>query len=139
MAKKEKLVFSDGTIGPASQAHRFYKGDNYPRKGSIYFLQGDTTRRIKIGFSKTPMWRATDIAKECSERINYIGTVPDCSIQDEAKIHRHFAHLRVIGEWFSEHPDLLAFIQEACKETGAIGENTLARALEQKSDARIGR
>jgi hypothetical protein len=72
------------------------------RQGYVYFFQGDTTRRIKIGFSSAPERRlAKEIRKGASERMRLLGFVAGTT-QDEAKLHRTNAGSHVLDEWFTE-------------------------------------
>jgi hypothetical protein len=69
--------------------------------GYVYFFQGDTTRRIKIGFSQNPTRRLEEIRSGASERIRLLGSVPGTT-GDEAALHRTNATVHVLNEWFAE-------------------------------------
>lgn len=78
----------------------------------VYFIQaGDF---IKIGFTKGPMKkRVKDLATAHHERLQVLTIIPDGSVKLEQAIHKRFAALRVRGEWFKVHGDLLTFIEAA--------------------------
>lgn len=69
--------------------------------GFVYFFQGDTTRRIKIGFSQNPTRRFEEIRSGASERMRLLGAVPGTT-GDEAALHRTNATAHVLNEWFAE-------------------------------------
>jgi len=74
------------------------------RSGFVYFFQGDTTRRIKIGFSDNPGRRLEEIRSGASERMRLLGSVFGTTT-DEASLHRKHSASWVHNEWFA--PELL--------------------------------
>jgi hypothetical protein len=75
-----------------------------PRDGFVYFFQGDTTGRIKIGFSTDPKRRLEEIRSGASERMRLLGSLPGTT-GDEASYHRANSSAHVLNEWFS--PEVL--------------------------------
>jgi hypothetical protein len=71
------------------------------REGYVYFFQGDTTRRVKIGFSEDPERRLGEIRKGASERMRLLGSVVGTT-GDEATHHRANSSSWVLDEWFAE-------------------------------------
>lgn len=91
------------------------------REGFVYFFQGDTTRRIKIGFSEDPERRLTEIRSGASERMRLLGSIAGTTT-DEAAQHRANASAHVLNEWFAEDvlPDVAQVLGVAIKELEEI-------------------
>lgn len=73
-----------------------------------YFAQGKTTGRIKIGLSKSPQYRVSQLqhtqhGESCKMLVWLRGDL-------ERGYHRVFSRWLVGNEWFAPHPDLLAEI-----------------------------
>ena len=130
----ERLTFAPGTRRDAVRLGVF-------QRGGIYFLLGEVTGHVKIGWSRTPLNRAMDIAAECSERITYLGTLGPFPKAKEAELHGQFSHHRVVGEWFWPGDDLLAFLRDQVGMTLQVlpeaGELDRTQPGEQKSDALV--
>lgn len=79
-------------------------------EGCVYFIRSEKTHAIKIGFT----------AGKIEDRLSALQTAhpyklqvlaPSCGNREHEKaLHARFASLRLEGEWFEPHPDLLAFI-----------------------------
>ncbi len=76
----------------------------------IYFIQGEMSKAIKIGFAKRPADRLSVHQVSCSEKLALIG-VAQGTKDDEAKIHEQFADCWIRGEWFLPSERLVEFIQ----------------------------
>jgi hypothetical protein len=85
--------------------------------GRVYFMRsGD---HIKIGTSVNVDARLQEIRKAGSaafpEGVNVKETILLASIpgsyEQERELHRHFAHLRTVGEWFTAAPELIEYIE----------------------------
>ena len=75
----------------------------YAPVGKVYFMRfGD---RIKIGFTTNLHKRLQHVPND-----ELLASMPG-SRHTETKMHKQFAHLRIVGEWFSMGPDLLEFIE----------------------------
>ncbi len=79
-------------------------------KGTIYFIRAEATQEIKIGFT------GGDVSKRIAalqtghpRKLSLITTVPGFFGYEKA-LHKRFDHIRLNGEWFEPHPDLLTFI-----------------------------
>lgn len=78
--------------------------------GYVYFIRSEKTHAIKIGYT----------AGRIEDRLSALQTahpykleaiaVSRGSREYEKALHARFAKLRLEGEWFEPHPDLLAFI-----------------------------
>lgn len=75
----------------------------------VYFLQGERTLHIKIGFSQNVVKRAAYLATASSETLKFLGAIAGTRA-DEQKIQAQFAEFRLRGEWFQAHQDLCDFI-----------------------------
>jgi hypothetical protein len=111
------------------------------REGAVYFLAGECTGLIKIGWSKDPIYRARDIAAECSERLLYLGTLGPCGRSRETDLHRQFAHHREVGEWFRLGDDLCEYLRRELNLSELVlltdSELDTKPPGEQKSDAKV--
>lgn len=65
----------------------------------IYFIQDSETGHIKIGHAADPERRLKQLQTGCPGKLILLCTVSG-SKDDEAKIHKKFAHHRLRGEWF---------------------------------------
>jgi hypothetical protein len=83
------------------------------KEGQIYFIQGEATKNIKIGFSDDPKIRLKGHQTGSGEKLILLKTVKGCKA-DETEIHNKLRHFRIHGEWFKPERELLDFI-EACK------------------------
>jgi hypothetical protein len=72
--------------------------------GYIYFLKSGEA--IKIGFSRKPMVRASDLATGLSHGIDTMTFVPGTE-REERCAHAFLARFRRAGEWFDCHPDVI--------------------------------
>lgn len=66
----------------------------------IYVIQAHETDRIKIGFSRSPVLRVTELQTGSPFLLSLYRQWPG-TIELEQEIHREFEPLRKIGEWFS--------------------------------------
>jgi len=79
-------------------------------EGYVYFVRSEKTHAIKIGFT----------AGKIEDRLSALQTAHPYKLQVlaascgsreyEKALHGRFGHLRLEGEWFEPHPDLMAFI-----------------------------
>ena len=82
--------------------------EDYTTNSGIYFIQGEITKRIKIGFSKQIDQRIKGL--QTSEHLRLIGVIPNVSTDMESSLHSKFSHLRVLGEWFEGSQELIQYI-----------------------------
>jgi hypothetical protein len=75
--------------------------------GFTYFVKRGNA--IKIGHSAIPKQRISGLQVGFPEPLEILAIVPNTFIT-EADAHAKFAHLRIQGEWFEAHPDLIEFI-----------------------------
>lgn len=80
------------------QASRF---SGAGQDGWVYVIQNVDTRRVKIGWSATPVRRFRNIETAIGSRVIPI-KVTRGTVEDERALHRRFAKHRVLGEWFAE-------------------------------------
>jgi hypothetical protein len=79
----------------------------------IYFIRPKAGGRIKIGTTIRLSERLKQLAWESGEELDVLA-VADGSHSEERNLHRRFAHLRIVGEWFEAGEDLLGFIVTEC-------------------------
>jgi hypothetical protein len=84
----------------------------------VYFVQARESGRIRIGVSKDPEARLTNMRVGSPEPLSLMFSV-DGSAQLEKDIQMKFAHLHVVGEWFEPRPELLDFLRELWRDVQA--------------------
>lgn len=78
----------------------------------VYFIQA-ATGDVKIGYAGNPRSRMADMQTAHSKPLKLLGAIPgDMTV--ERSLHKKFAHLRLMGEWFKPEPILMSFIEGAC-------------------------
>ena len=70
-----------------------------------YFMWDCNSHLVKIGKSVDPARRAAELGSSGARKIELLVVLRGGWL--EALYHRHFADLRVEGEWFEPHPDLI--------------------------------
>lgn len=89
----------------------------------VYFVgRSDNTGDIKIGFSKHPQNRLSQIQRMSPSSLKLYGTFDG----DEGDIHKYFSDIRTHGEWFKRCDRLLEFI-----------ENPFHPKIEEENNIRI--
>ncbi|MFL0798786.1 MAG: GIY-YIG nuclease family protein [Cellvibrionaceae bacterium] len=80
----------------------------------IYFVQGDQTRRIKIGKTNNPMEdRLRNLQTGSPDKLSVIGMTFEPYANEEL-MHNDFQDLRVHGEWFEESSRIYEYINGSC-------------------------
>ena len=77
----------------------------------VYFVRGETTGHIKIGYSTDCANRIVQLQNGAPERLVMICTTHG-DRRLEKQLHERFAKDRVHGEWFAPSAELLDFIDE---------------------------
>lgn len=77
----------------------------------IYFIQGQESGNIKIGYSITPDKRLNNLQTAHYEDLNVIGLLHG-SMKDEEKLHKMFEDYHLRGEWYSPGDLLLEYINK---------------------------
>lgn len=75
----------------------------------IYFIQDTHSKTIKIGVSKTPLARLSDLQTAHHSKLILLGVMDGMQTQ-ERELHQKFNRLQ--GEWFEPTPDLFRFIRD---------------------------
>ena len=79
------------------------------KEGQIYFIQGEKTKNIKIGFSEDPNLRLRGHQTGSGEKLDLLKAVKGQKA-DEVYLHKKFEVLRLHGEWFKPGKELLEYI-----------------------------
>jgi hypothetical protein len=87
----------------------------------IYFIQDTHSKAIKIGISKNPKGRRSDLQTAHGSKLQLIG-VMDGMRTEERKLHAQFSRLE--GEWFEPTYDLLEFIRANAISGADFGQLT---------------
>jgi hypothetical protein len=90
--------------------------------GHVYFILAPKAEAMKIGYSKNPMARFSNLDTGSPEELVFWGSIPG-SREDETALHNKFKHLRLGGEWFRECGELLNHIEDLADDNWEL--NTL--------------
>ena len=74
---------------------------------SVYFIKGETTRRIKIGESMNVAQRFRALQSAASETLELLLVIGNAR---DSTFHKKFKSDRLRGEWFQGSPRILKFI-----------------------------
>lgn len=74
----------------------------------VYFIQDPKSGCVKIGRSKDPQKRLTELQVGNPNRLVILATISD--EHDDAPYHDKFYAYWISGEWFASKPKLMAFI-----------------------------
>jgi hypothetical protein len=111
----------------------------------IYFIQGEITRRIKIGYTACEIFedRFQPMKSSSPDQLRFIGGMIG-DRRREKEIHNLFYGCHSHGEWFDESQELYDFIEENCHKTInmvevllpeiASGRLTISEALTMTED-----
>lgn len=81
------------------------------KRGTIYFLKAERSKRIKIGFTTgDPADRLKSLQTGSPERLEVVASAPG-SMADEGALHDQYESANVCGEWFDPVDDLDGFIR----------------------------
>lgn len=75
------------------------------REGQVYFLRRTSDQAIKIGWSKDPLQRQSEVERRAATDVDLIATFPAQRAVEYA-LHQRFASERLDGEWFASHDRL---------------------------------
>jgi hypothetical protein len=90
------------------------------KDGVVYFVQGDVTKRIKIGFTSGRIWDRIDALQTGSpEKLILLREILATPLF-ESHLHKLFARHRLHGEWFTNHDDILYFIDNYSRPDGSV-------------------
>ena len=78
-------------------------------EGYVYFMDGGDT--VKIGFSRSLEARFKKMKTDLPSGLQLLHIEPG-TFRTKKVLHRHFAELRVRGEWFRKTDDLMAYIEQ---------------------------
>jgi len=80
----------------------------------IYFLQGEITRRIKIGFTTRFIHsRMGSLQVGSPDKLVFLGAHPGDE-RTEYELHNKFQEAYSHGEWFNESHELTQYIEQRC-------------------------
>lgn len=78
--------------------------------GAVYFVQGENTRLVKIGFSSVlPRTRMIDLQVGSPDRLILLAKLYGNSAT-ESQLHERFKNDCVRGEWFNPSEELMLFV-----------------------------
>lgn len=74
----------------------------------VYFARAGSAGPVKIGHARDPKRRMTLLQTGNPERLAVIRLIAG-GLPEEAEAHRHFADLRLNGEWFTFAEEMLTY------------------------------
>jgi len=99
----------------------------------IYFVQGELTERIKIGFTARFIEQRVQVLQTGSpDKLVFLGGLPG-DVNDENTMHDRFKKFRLHGEWFEPAPELVEFIRNETFRTTDAVYNAVALMKDQKT------
>lgn len=81
----------------------------------IYLIQNTVTGLCKVGYSKRPKSRLSQLQTSCADTLALLEVI-EGGIPEEQELHRLFAADRVRGEWFTFSAALLAVFEAGAVE-----------------------
>jgi hypothetical protein len=87
----------------------YYEHDKQAPEGFVYFIDGGDC--IKVGYSRSLESRSKKMSTDAPVELKVLHIEPG-TFKQEKIFHRHFAAIRLRGEWFRKTPGLLAFIEQ---------------------------
>jgi len=87
-----------------------WKFEESKRYGKIYFIQGELTKLIKIGFTSDLKKRLESFEYCSPDKLILLGFMPGDE-KMEAKLHNTFKRYHHHGEWFRPNKKLFEFIK----------------------------
>lgn len=72
---------------------------NREKNPVVYFIRGEKSNRLKIGFSERFEFRLKEIARSEGEDFEVIGFISGTR-SDESNLHEKFSKWKINGEWF---------------------------------------
>lgn len=91
----------------------------------VYFIQDEASRSIKIGSALNIEKRLRAFQTAWHSPVRLLGSIPEpIGGGLERTLHRTFKRHRVRGEWFSDHPEILAYIQRCASPAAATQSPT---------------
>lgn len=95
----------------------------------VYFIRAGLCGPIKIGRASKIQQRLCSLQTGSTEELKVIGLmITNRAAELEAELLDCWSMLRIRGEWFRPHPDLVRFIQEEARSTEADFEAALEAA-----------
>jgi hypothetical protein len=77
--------------------------------GYVYFIVAEGCDRVKIGYSRDPTVRLNELQTGSPFPLRIVRVIPACRGTLETRVHKHFADLRLHGEWFRVTDDVKQF------------------------------
>lgn len=93
----------------------------------VYFIRNDDTGTVKIGHSSNVDRRVTALSSAVGCKLTLLRTVGGGQIAEQW-YHKRFSDLRIKGEWFTFHPEMLEV--DPPELSAAATNNALKRAVE---------
>jgi hypothetical protein len=99
-----------------------------PAKCIVYFIQAGENGPVKIGYTYEPEKRLIAMQGNHYEMLRILRVVPG-NRYGERRLHQHFAHLRIRGEWFSFSEEMLTVAVEQQPTPPWMRKRDIAEAL----------
>lgn len=104
-------AWQDASNAYFAQEQRRPQPSKEPRRGLIYVFRDRENGEVKIGWTHHDVERRRRSVEQASGRsLEIVGTIPDCTMNDEAELHLRFEADRLAGEWFTESDEIRAWL-----------------------------
>jgi len=80
----------------------------------LYFIVAENAGKVKIGRSRSPGKRIRDLQAANHQQLVVLGIMEEGNPFSEREVHNLFNHISMRNEWFSDTPELRAFISKVC-------------------------
>ena len=80
-------------------------------KGYVYFVTSDKNEQVKIGYSKNPWARLSELRRSYGSELSVVATIKT-EDKSEVSIHQALDDFRLEGEWFSKSDAITAAISQ---------------------------
>lgn len=98
-------------VSPPTHCEKGLNAGNWQSKMYVYFIQGQSTRLVKIGITSGNVYsRLATIQANSPDTLKLLKAVKGDS-KYESELHKRFASVRSHGEWFYPSRGLMAFIE----------------------------
>lgn len=81
-------------------------------KKHVYFAQKKPRGLIKIGCSRNPVKRLSNLRAMTGEDLKLLYVIVDSGRDEERRLHVKFDEFRTFGEWFKPVKELVGYIKE---------------------------
>lgn len=79
---------------------------------TVYFVKSQALDLVKIGYTNDLNTRMSQLRAESADMLEIIRAIPG-RLDAEFWLHEYFRHMRLRGEWFVPHPEMMTVLPPA--------------------------